>query len=150
TSYAGGPQNQSVSYSYNPDGTRSGMSTPAGNFTYGYDDAGRLISLTNPRQESTTWTYYDNNWPKTQQSTSAQGVIVAQTSYTFNDRGFLKSLANRAGDGSALSLFENMVHDALGSRVEMDISLPGAHPSFSGHTSYQYDSWGQLVQESST
>lgn len=53
-SIAGG---QSISYTYDPVGNRASMTTPAGTTTYGYDDAFRLTSVTDPQTQTTTLTY---------------------------------------------------------------------------------------------
>jgi len=44
-----------MTYAYNPDGTRTGMTTPAGNFAYQYDGAGRPVQLTKPDGAITHW-----------------------------------------------------------------------------------------------
>jgi RHS repeat-associated protein len=137
---------KTVSYTYNPDGSRQSMGTPAGAFTYTYDGVGRMTGLTNPYSESSSWTYLDNSWLKTQ--TLANNAV---TTYTYNALGERTDLENRLGPGSTaplLSGFNGMVHDAAGNRTSVAASLPG-FASYGGLTSYQYDSKDQLTQETS-
>ena len=53
------------------------MSTPAGAFTYLYDGAQRMVSLTNPFAEVSGWSYLDNDWLWTQ--TLGNGAYSTRT-----------------------------------------------------------------------
>src|SRR5207249_3414660 len=94
TTYTGLPA-KVVSYAFNPDGSRSSMSTPAGSFGYSYDAVGRLASIGNPYGESTSWTYLTNGWLWKQ--TLANG---ANTTNTFNALGFPTDLINKTASGA--------------------------------------------------
>jgi RHS repeat-associated protein len=143
TTYTGLPA-QTISYTYNPDGSRHTMATPAGTFTYGYDGGGRASSLTNPYGETTGWTYYVNDWLNTQ--TLANG---AETTHTFNALGQLSGLLNKTGGGVTLSDFGQIGHDGARNRTSVTASVPGA-PALSGTASYQYDGKDQLLREQTT
>jgi RHS repeat-associated protein len=147
TTYAGLPA-KTISYGFYPDGSRQSMSTPAGSFSYSYSGRGELTSLTNPFAETFAWTYLDNGWLKTQQSHTAAHMI-----YSYDARGSLRELENRAGGamGPRLSYFggaAGMLHDAVGNRLSITADLPGV-PAYSGLTTYQYDTKDQLLQEQS-
>jgi RHS repeat-associated protein len=143
TTYTGLPA-QAISYSYYADGSRQTMTTPAGMFSYGYDAAGRMTSLMNPFAEVSSWTYFDNNWFKTQQL--GNGVT---TTYSYNALGQLVELLNKKSGGVTLSQFSDMTHDGAGNRMSLTASIVGL-PGLSGTTSYQYDAKDQLVQEQTT
>jgi RHS repeat-associated protein len=135
---------QTISYAYNANGSRQSMTTPAGTFSYSYDAAGRGSSITNPFAETSSWTYFNNNWMNTQ--TLGNG---AQTTYSYNALGQMIDLVNKTGGGATLSQFNQMAHDGAGNRTSLTASIP-AVPSLSGTTSYSYDSKNQLTQEQTT
>lgn len=149
TTYIGLPT-QSISYIYNPDGTRSGMTTPVGNFSYAYDAAGRPQSLTNPFDETTTWQWLDNNWLLTQ--TLANGVV---TTYTYNALGQIVDLLNALGSGAGATTLSRFTvpsiggYDGAGNLLSVTNTFPTVGPEFSGLTTYQYNDRRQLLQEQS-
>jgi RHS repeat-associated protein len=138
-----------LSYAFNPDGSRHTMNvaTTTTNYTwnYEYDATGRPQSLTNPFNETTTWSYLNNNWLATQQY--ANGVVAQ---YAYNRRGYLDDLTNYAPNSSLLSDFGAMVYDAVGNRLTKWASIPGAPSGYSGNTTYSYDFKDQLKEEKST
>jgi YD repeat-containing protein len=136
---------QTLNYALNPDRSQKTMGTPAGTFTYGYDGDGRMLTLTNPFSETTTWGYQDNGWLASQHL--ANGVV---TSYVNNALGAMSSLTNKTSSGTILSQFSGMIHDGAGNINAVDVSIPSAPATYSGHTSYSYDVKDQLAQESST
>jgi len=82
-----GGQNYTVSYTYYGDGKVASMTSPVGTTTYSYDAAGRLISMVNPFNEVTNWTY-DHAGRVTSETTTppAPGVPI-QTAYTYGVSG---------------------------------------------------------------
>ncbi len=137
-----------MSYGYCPNASLSALTTPAGTFSYGYDDANRLIGLTNPFGEVFGWTYLDNGW------LASQSSPVTYSSYSCNARGFLTDLTNHAWsqNGSVLSEFNGDpagMYDAVGNLVSLTANVPGAS-AFSGATSYSYDDCNHLLLEQST
>jgi RHS repeat-associated protein len=134
---------KTIAYSYYPNGSRQSMTTPAGTFDYSYDAAGRPASMTNPFNETTSWTYQNNDWLQTQ--TLDNG---ATATYTYNALGQLTHLLNELG-GSTISDFNNISYDGVGNRTFLTATIPGT-TSLNGTTSYTYDSKNQLTQESST
>ena len=119
------------------------MTTPAGTFSYSYDSAGRPSILTNPFNETTSWTYEDNNWLSTQ--TLANGAVAT---YIHNALGQTTELSNQI-DGTTISDFSSIAYDAVGNRTSVSASISGV-TSLSGTTGYSYDSKNRLTQESST
>ena len=134
---------KTISYSYYLDGSRASMTTPAGTFDYTYDTAGRPASLTNPFNETTTWSYTDNNWLHTQ--TLQNGAI---SNYIRNGMGQLTRLLNQVAS-STISDFSSISYDGAGNRTSVTASIAGA-VSLNGMTGYMYDSKNQVTQESST
>ena len=159
-------ENLSVSYTYNPDGSRSGMTVPmdsgtTGSFSYGYDDLERMASLTNPMGDETDWLYHTNGWLSSQydyDGSAASGTPILKDSYSYaNDaRGLVSRLfdANSTGGhivefGSTSSPTSPMTYDAAGNRTGMYVS-DIASPAYSGTTSYTYDYKDELTQEATT
>jgi RHS repeat-associated protein len=134
---------KTISYQYYLNSSRQSMTTPAGTFSYSYDSAGRPSILTNPFNETTSWTYEDNNWLSTQ--TLANGAVAT---YIHNALGQTTELSNQI-DGTTISDFSSIAYDAVGNRTSVSASISGV-TSLSGTTGYSYDSKNRLTQESST
>jgi RHS repeat-associated protein len=151
TSFTGGPSDQVVGYEFWPDGSLQALTTPAGSFAYAYDEVGRLASLTNPFGQTYSWTYYDNNWLESQTLNNGAGQLVASTSYQYNPRGFLTDLTNKTSGELLRSEFggsSGMTFDSLGNLLSVTADIPG-QSTYSGLTSYSYDSKDQLTCEDS-
>ena len=135
-----------LTYGYNPDGSRSSLSTPAGSFTYIYDGRGLPASVTNPYGETFGWTYLDNGWLWTQSTGN-----LFKSIYTYNALGQATDLAHRQQNmaQTLLADFGSMSQDAAGNRLSMTASLPAAPASYSGMTTYAHDNRNQLKQETS-
>jgi RHS repeat-associated protein len=137
---------KSVSYTFNADGSRASMTTPAGTTTYGYDAGGRMTSLTNPNSETTSWTYLDNDWLKTQ---TLHNTVT--TTWTYNALGQPTDLHTRKGTGAMdplLASYTSMAHDGAGNRTSLSATVTGA-TNLSGSTAWTYDTKEQLTQEAS-
>ena len=134
-----------VSYTYYPDGSYQSMTTPAGTFNYTYDAAGRIATLSNPFNETSSWVYLDNNWLSGQ---NCGGVLTA--AYTHNTRGVITDLTNRKTDSSAtlLSEFANIQYDSVGNMLSISATIPTV-PSYGGSTSYSYNVKNELKTEQS-
>ncbi|MEO7715752.1 MAG: malectin domain-containing carbohydrate-binding protein, partial [Capsulimonas sp.] len=111
TSFTGGPQNQTLTYAYNPDGSRQSLLLPdatqvnnprtvnSGQFTYGYDGIGRLTGVAPPWIVGTTVSGFP--YPNEQFSYGYQangrmttsGDTQYLTTRTFNPRGFLTGVS---------------------------------------------------------
>ena len=135
---------QTISYQYNPNGSRDQMTTPAGSFSYSYDAVGQPISLTDPDDMTSSWTY------------RADGVLLSQilgngaeTTYTPNALGQITALTNEAPDSSTLSSFTNISYDGLGNKLSILATLTNL-AAFSGTTTFSYDTKSQLLSEAST
>ncbi len=145
TTYTNVPA-QTISYGYYPDGSYSGMTTPAGTFSYTYDAAGRVATLKNPFNETSSWAFLDNNWLAGQNS---GGVLTA--AYTHNARGIITDLTNRTTgtNSTLLSEFGSIQYDAVGNMLSVNSTIP-TMPSYGGTTSYAYDAKNELKTEQST
>ena len=143
TTYTGLPA-QTVSFGFNPDGSRLSMSTPSGTFVYGYDSVGHLSSLTNPFGETSAWSY------------SARGDLIAQilgngsgSTYRYNALGQLTQLQNLNPLGSVLSSYGTVAYNATGDLTSVAAAINGSLPT-SGTLSFAYDPLDRLTHESST
>jgi RHS repeat-associated protein len=137
-----------VGYSYNADGSRAGLSTPGGNFAYGYDGAGRLTSLGNPQGIAFSWNYAPNGWLSQQHS---GGQI--HTSFKHNALGQVIGLKNLNAGYTPLSEFGHfndaakyLRYDGAGNMVNRFTYFP-TRPNLSGQYRYAYDSRDQLSRE---
>jgi RHS repeat-associated protein len=140
--YTGLPA-MTIGRAYYPDGSEQTVSTPAGDFSFLYDGAGRLISQTNPYAETTQYSYLNNNWLAAQ--LYANGL---QATFTYNALGHLIDLTNSKG-ATIISQYSGMTYDGFGQRLSVTATVPGM-PALSGVTSYGYDSKNQLISEVST
>ncbi|MEP6755133.1 MAG: hypothetical protein ABJA67_06515, partial [Chthonomonadales bacterium] len=76
---------QLIEYSYNPDGSRHTMKwtngeSVIGTWTYNYDAGGRLTSIINPYNETTTWIYDGEGKIKRQNNNNS-----TYTTYEYNE-----------------------------------------------------------------
>ena len=138
---------QTVSYTYNLDGSRATMTVPLpgddeGVFSYAYDAAGKPTSIINPYGKTSLWEYWDNNLLKKQ--TLGNG---AYTSYQYDSNDHLLSLVNSSPSDVTLSSFSNMTYNGAASRRFTDVSLPTLPSSYSGHKVYSYDAQQRLTSE---
>jgi len=148
TQYTGLPA-QTISYTYNTDGTRANMITPAGTYTYIYDKDGNLTDVTLP------WNN-DGGSPETiHYDYDADNRVIHQHTYlidtylTYNSRGWLTDLTNKstAMGSPLLSEFnfptppQAQSYDALGNRLYMNVTIPATPnlPDAGGSIQYQYD-----------
>ena len=129
-----GPFNQSLTYTYNPDGSRRQMSTPLGNFGYQYDGVGRQTLASFPWGAQYNYSYYPNGWLQ-----QASGPLTA-TTYAYNPRGFLTSLVNTGPAGRLLSSFTGMTYDGVGNRLTEAAVIPaiGYNTEASRNVTYAY------------
>jgi RHS repeat-associated protein len=151
TTYAGLVP-KTITYAHNPDGSLSTMQTPAGTYSYTYDEIGRITGLTNPLGQSFAWDYLDNNWLNSQTLKNSGGSVIAKTSYLFNPRGMLTGLINESGSGATLSQFTGsprLAYDAVGNLLSVTAAIP-AVPSLGATTTYTYNNKDQLTYEQST
>jgi RHS repeat-associated protein len=152
--YSGLPHTASsfdFSYGYNNDGSRgslgvsnSGTGLNIG-YSYTYNGRGELTALVNPYSETFSWTYLDNGWLWTQRQSNS-----ATTAFTYNALGQLLDLSNKTIGGTTLSDFNTSGaghYDGAGNLLGISSSLPAAPASYSGTSTYAYDSHDQLNTE---
>ena len=122
----------SISYSYDPNGNRTGMTTPWGGFTYTYDQLDRVRSITNPQGRTFNFTY--DALGRRTSLTYPNGVEAV---YAYDAASQLTSVLNRKiSDNSAVSLAQYS-YDAAGNRTSMG--------DFSGNHTYGYDNLHRLT-----
>ncbi len=149
SAYAGLPA-QTIQYQYYPNGSLMTMSTPAGDFGYTYDAAGRPVGMTNPFCEAYSWSYLNNDWLQT------QVAPASSTTYDYNQRGLVTSITNRKMDQNQTLLSQFIApssasgYDPASNLLTMAADIPGLSPLFSGTTNYSYSNLDQLVTEQST
>ncbi len=137
--------NSPITYAFYPDGSRQSMGTPAGTFTYHYDEIGRAKDLTNPFNETFSWGYGDNNWLASQRLGNA-----AITTYSYAPGyGWKTGVTTRKLDAGStlLSQFTGLTYDPAYNLTSVGASLPAA-PTYSGQTSYEYASMTAVPSES--
>jgi YD repeat-containing protein len=143
-----------VSYTYYPDGKRASMTSPLGTTTYAYDTAGRVSTLTDPLNQTTTWTYDHTGRPLSQTSITRRGVTLATT--------FTYGLSGQAGDPSTapsylrsitqtvngqLARQYTLTHSYLGQLLERDGLGPNGYTETA---TFAYDLRGRLTAENET
>ena len=141
------PANKTITYSYDPVGSRSVMIDPdggparrrallpaGGRTTYSYDAANRLTSLLNPFSERTTWVH--DALSRASTLTLANGAV---TTYAYDAAGRLTLLRNTKSDGTTVSSFE-YANDSVGNRT-------GVLEGNGDRVTWSYDALYQLTRE---
>ncbi len=128
---------KTVNYGYDAVGQRTSMSlaTVTGLFSYQYDGAGRLIKLTNPQGDVTTFGYDTANRRTGQ--TQANGV---GTSYSYDGADRLTQLASATPAGSPLTSFSY--------RYDHTVNRLGVTEVDGSLITWSYDRTYQLTNES--
>ncbi len=122
-----------ISYTYDLDGNKTGMTTPWGTFSFTYDADNRETSVTNPQGEKITFTY------------DADGHRIGlaypngiATSYAYDAASELTQIIHQKS-GTAVA-FANYNYDADGNRTSMQTT--------DGANSYSYDALNRLISAS--
>jgi len=161
--FTNGPQNQTLAYAHNPDGSRLSLAWPfnvtnsvggvnLGKTNYAYDGLGRQVQTKFPWLYG-IWQhqYQANGWVKRTDGPLSPGAVnpLVRTQYSYNQRGFLTLLSNYtaySGGGSDLlqgaSSFA-LTYDALGNKRTEAATVPaqgGSPLRDASHTlTYGYD-----------
>ena len=133
---------KTLTYGFNPDGSRQSMTADGHLFAYSYDGVGRMNGLAVDGANQASYAYQDNGWLQTK--TLGSGDI---TTDTLDQQGRLLERSNTMAGGSPLSDFAIPRvggYDGVGNRLSLTATIPGADPSYSGTTSYTYD-YGQTA-----
>ena len=107
------PAGIAITYSYDAVGQRAWMAQPTGRFTYVYDPAGRISTLTNPENQVSSWSY--DAASRVTANLLANGT---QASYTYDNADRLLLLANLTSGGTTLSSF-NYTYNPVGNRTQV-------------------------------
>jgi len=158
TDYAGSAPSKTISYAYNPDGSRRSMTvdgvSAAFNYWYSHNASpgpGLLVTVSNPGIGTPVRCYYNLN-----------GQVIRQTQprlltdYTYDNRGLRSSVYNLAtlrNPDDPASSFYNMQYDPAGNLLQTSIYIPsvGSSDDRSGVVYYEYnDSKDRLTRERRT
>lgn len=139
--YTGLPAN-TISYTYNPNGSRRTMSSPAGSYRYSYNTDGQLVAERNPAGRVARWTYRATDGELTRQTLGNR----AWTDYAYDTVGRLARLTHKSPKGRVLAEYAIDGRDAFDNINEVTATLPGC-PEFSGLRQYSYGEKRQLAQE---
>jgi YD repeat-containing protein len=119
----------------------AGLST-----TYGYDNMGRVTTMTPPATQPTTYTYTDTTLPvRVVAETTTSGADSIASEYRFDDWGRLARTKSKMFDGSWSAVVTK--YDALGRRssVGMPEVLADSAADATHVTSYAYDALGRVI-----
>ena len=121
-----------ISYAYDANGNRTGMTTPWGSFRYSYDALNRVTSVANPNGQTVTFTY-DALGRRTSMS-YPNGI---RTTYAYDAAGQIKQIVHQRTSDQTAVAFDNYVYDADGNRTSIT-DMVGAH-------NFVYDALNRLM-----
>ncbi len=142
TTYTGVPA-KTLTRTYYPNGSKSGLTTPFGNFAYSYDAGGRPTSMTNPAGETTSWSYQADS-ALSQQSMSNGSKSL----YTYNALGQLLTLQGKTSVNVVLSSFSTFTYNGVGNLLGNALSVPSA-TTYGGNNTYAYNAKDELTTATS-
>jgi RHS repeat-associated protein len=148
---------------YHADGLRAalaGLSNTASagvSFSYGYDSQGRLTSLTNAQNQTSTWSYKKNGWMKgqvTAKPTATGTTNILEKSWGQNALGQLTMLANLSSSGAQTNFggpdaTNKLLYDGAGN-LTRETAFLGNGQAGTGTTSYSYDGNDRVTGETSS
>ncbi|MFH1723574.1 MAG: LamG-like jellyroll fold domain-containing protein [Elusimicrobiota bacterium] len=102
----------SLSYSYDANGNRTGLTTPWGTYSYSYNALDRLTSITNPYGQTVLFTYDSRD-----KRTSIELPNGTATNYSYDAGGRIRQILHRKGT-TALA-FAEYGYDNAGNRVSL-------------------------------
>lgn len=157
TDYAGSVPSKTITYAYNPDGSRrsmsvDGVSAPF-NYWYAYNanpGPGLAVTVSNPGIGTPVRCYYNLKGQLIRQTAPR-----LQTDYTYDNRGLRTSVHNWAtlpNPDVTGSRFYNMQYDPAGNLLQASITIPsvGSAAARSGVVYYDYDGYDRLIYEGRT
>jgi RHS repeat-associated protein len=156
-------------FSYNSSGDLTKLATPTGNINYSYDTDGRLITITDPKGNPTTFSYdYNNNilsikdalnqylyftYDKVNQLTTFKNKRHCTTRFYYDKKGRMIARKNAIGGFDSLfyDVVDNMIKwkDALGHETHYAYDSNARRTSvanFAGMVKYEYDALGNLIK----
>ncbi len=122
-----------TSYTYDLNGNRTSVETPAGTTTYTYDDRNRLITAT--ADGTTSYSYYPDGKKETVRHPNG-----TQATYSYDDANRIVSvLHSRTTDAGTISSY-SYAYDANNNRTEQTEVQNGVSET----TTYSYDALNRL------
>lgn len=126
-----------VSYAYDFNGNRTGVTAPGGNTRYTFDSRNRLHTAV-ANTHTTTYTYLQNGWLDTVAQGNGTGV-----DYDYDTVGRVTNILNTAAGGAELSRFE-YDYDDNGNRIQQIETQNGFAADKVVTTGYIYDDLDRL------
>ena len=142
---SGLPAVQTLAYSYNPDGSRATLNwsvSPTigiGTWTYGYDAGGRLTSLVNPYNQTTSW-----SWDGDGKITSQFNANGTSTVYSYNQQRSWPTQIQQNRGANPFATYA-LAYDNGANSVGL---LTGVGEQDGSSVVYGYDSLYRLTSES--
>jgi len=157
TDYAGTVPSKTISYAYNPDGSRRSMDTPAGTYNYNYfydsDTEYNFVVKVSPPWMTASMKIqcvYDKAGRLIKQKTPE-----STTTYLYDTRGLVRSLSNVGSNGMA-SYFTSLTYDPAANLLSYNYNIPqawlqsGNPKQLTGSLTYGYDDLDRLIHEQRT
>ena len=132
-----GLSSKTLTYSRYPDGTRSAMTTPAGNFSYDYDKDGHYTQMTSPAGTFGA-TYYDNGWQETRYLSNGLA-----TGYEYNAVGALTTL-----ETGSTSSFTSFSYDGVFNMTGFSANYGSGSTLPNGARTFGFDAKDRLTASS--
>jgi len=107
------PNGQTIGYTYDPVGNRTGMSSPAGTLSYSYDNANRLKTVANG-----TGTLATYNYDAVGNRTGKMLLSSMQTDYSYDALNRLTSMVHHKGPQQPLASYTYTL-GAAGNRLSV-------------------------------
>ncbi|MHB8638072.1 MAG: RHS repeat-associated core domain-containing protein [Fimbriimonadaceae bacterium] len=136
-----GLSGQTLTYAFYPDGSRSAMTTPGGNFSYDYDADGRYTSMGSPVGTAYA-SYLDNGWQ--QSRTLPNGIL---STYSLNAVGALTGLPSTLSS-NPVSSFSSFSYDGVFNLTGFSANYGTGGTLPNGSRSFGYDTKDRLTSSS--
>ncbi len=130
---------RTLTRTYYPDGSASGLQSPFGNFTYNYTANGRPSSMTNPNAQTTSWTYENNGRLQVQTLSN-----TAKTTYGYNALDQLTSIVNATNANVSRTTLNAMTYDGAGNRTGHTVTN-AALSTYSGASTHGFDTQDRIT-----
>ena len=120
-------------------GTAAGSSPVTGTVSYGYDELGRLKSITTGNGVETVRTYTTQGWGQGQRTVTSSGSAVFSQDLFYQDCGLVETVTSRQGTSASLSF--GVTYDRAGRMTEWSQSGSNAF----AEKNITYDANGNIL-----